>query len=160
MTGQASPPPAMDVADYATLEAMLKDTVETLGIEYYVEGISKETETAFTKDSALLRVTGPLYYSGSSQDIYKFEVLVLITDLQQTNGSGYDIHTRAGVIAQTLSNVIPVYRHGDEDPATLVGCLQKDRDSREFVRVVNYGIIEKDIEVKQMGVLAKYEICI
>ena len=137
-----------------------KETIESLSIEFYMEGVSKEIESAFTRDSALLRTTGPVHYAGADQDLYKFEVLVLLTDLKSTNQSGWDIHSRAGAIAQLLSTDIPVYRHGDTDPATLVGCLQRDRDSREFVRIVNYGIIEKDIEVKQMGVLAKYEICI
>lgn len=144
----------------ASLALMLKPIVEGLQIEFYMEGLSKEIESAFTRDSGLLRITGPIYYDWPGEDLYKFELLVLITDLNENRDSGWDIHTRAGVIAQALSTVIPVYRYGDEDPATLVGCLERDRESREFVRVVNYGIIEKDIDVRQVGVLAKYEISI
>lgn len=143
-----------------SLANAVKPVVDSLNIKFYMEGISKEIESAFTNDSALLRVTGPIFFDSAGVSLYKFELLVLLTDLSNANDGGWDLDTRAGEIAQLLSTDIPVYRHGDEDPATLVGCLQRDRESREFVRVVNYGIIEKDIEVKQMGVLAKYEICI
>ena len=126
----------------ASIALLLKDTIEALGIEYYVEGLHDEIESAFTKDSAVLRVTGPIFYDQPGCDLYKFEVLVLLTDYPK----------------KILSGVIPVYRHGDEDPATEAGCLQRDRSSREFVRTVNFGLIDKDSSIRQVGVLAKYEI--
>lgn len=143
-----------------SISTFVKNVVDPLGITFFIEGVSKEIESAFKTDSAVLRMIGPSYYDSPGSDLYKFEVLVLFTDFRGTNDSGWDLSTRAGVVAQALSTVIPVYRHGDEDPASLVGCLQKDRDSREFVKTVQYGIIQKDANVKQTGVLAKYELCL
>lgn len=143
-----------------SIAIFVKNVVDPLGITFFIEGVSKEIESAFTTDSAVLRITGPSFWEGSGESVYKFEVLVLFTDFHGKNDSGWDLSTRAGVMAQALSTVIPVYRHGDEDPASLVGCLQRDRDSREFVKTVQYGIIQKDANVKQTGVLAKYELCL
>lgn len=143
----------------ASIALLLKETIEeTLGIEYFVEGMHEEIESAFTKDSAVLRVTGPIFYDQPGCALYKFEVLVLLTDYPKTSETRYNLENWAGEIAKLLSDVIPVYRHGDEDPATQAGCLQRDRSSREFVRTVNFGLIDKDSSIRQVGVLAKYEI--
>lgn len=142
----------------ASIALYLKDTIDSLGIEYYVEGMHDEVESAFTKNSAVLRVTGPDYFDYPGCDLYKFEVLVLLTSFPKASETRYNLENWAGQIAKLLSAVIPVYRHGDTDPATQAGCLQRDRDSREFVRTVNFGLIDKDLTIRQVGVLAKYEI--
>lgn len=140
-----------------TLQPIVVDDLE---ITFWTEGIDFEERTLFQTDNAVLRVTGPKYVAGSGEDWNQFEVLVLLTDLFSTTKDAYAQMRQGGIIANTLSQPIPVYRTGTgpDDDQSLVGCLTVDRTSRDFVRQVNYGILDKDTRVKQAGVIARYEI--
>lgn len=124
-------------------------------VRLFMEGVDEEIESAFEMDSVVLRINGPWFTPGSGEDHYRVEALVLMTELVGGDQK-YTIYTNAGKVAESLSTPIPVYRYGDG--GNLIGCLVPDRNAREFVRVVEYGVIEKDTPVRQMGVLARYEI--
>lgn len=142
---------------YASVSVMLKPVVEDeLGIKFYVEGVDRETDSAFENESVLLRIVGPTYIPGQGEDRYKVEVLALVTNLPGHNQNAYMPLSRGGTLANNLSSPIPIKKYGDGEEH--IGCLDIDRDSREFVRVVNYGLIEKDLTVHQVGVVANYEI--
>lgn len=130
----------------------------TLSMTYFVEGVDVESPEWFTTDSAVLRVTGPWYFPGSSRDRYAFEVMVLVTDLYNTTDNRFQLHDRLGSIANALSGPIPVYKYGGDD--SQVGCLDIPEDPDEFLRIVHFGKFEKDTEAYQAAVIAKYEICL
>lgn len=140
----------------SSLAVLLKDAVEALGLKFFVDGIDEEIESAFNQDSVLLRVNGPEVRQGSGETVYLIEVFVMLTDLGQKGKSGYDLYSNAGSLASELSKAIPVYRFGESD--TLLGCLLPDRNSRDYLRLLNYGTIEKDVKVRQCAVIAKYEL--
>jgi len=144
-----------------SLGILLKPIVETdLGVQFYIEGVHEESEGVFQQDSVVMRVNGPWFNNRTGEDRVVIEIMLMITDLITTNENAYKILNEAGTLANTLSGNIAINRHGDEDPATTYGILIPDRNSREFVRVVNYGMLDKDMQVKQCAVIAKYELSI
>lgn len=134
----------------------IKPTIDSMDIQFYVEGLDEEIESAFENDSALLRINGPWYYPLNSVDYYRVELMVLMTELSGISENKYKLMDNIGKVANKLSEIIPVNRHGDG--GELISCLQTDREAREFVRIVNYGVIEKDYTVRQMSAIARYEI--
>lgn len=129
----------------------------TLGMTYFVEGVDVESPEWFNTDSAVLRVTGPWYRPGSAVDRYKFEVMLMVTDLYNTTENRWQLHSRMGSIANALSGPIPVLAYTDGDQQ--VGCLDIDEDAADdFLRIVHFGKFEKDSEAYQAAVIAKYEI--
>ena len=145
----------------ASVAEHLRPTIRTsLGMTYFVEGVDVESPEWFSTDSAVLRVTGPWYRPGGGIDRYKFEVMLMVTDLYATSENRFQLHNRMGTIANALSGPIPVYKYGGGDESQ-VGCLDIDRDAADdFLRIVHFGKIDKDQEAYQAAVIAKYEICL
>lgn len=143
----------------ASVAVNLKAVVDTLtGVEFFVGGVDREEPDQFQKDSIVLRINGPWVRYGSGITRYKFEVMALITDIQTNSENGYQLMNWAGTIANTLSGPIPVYEY--PDASAQVGCLDIDRDTDDFLRIVPFGKIEKDTEIHQAAVIARYEICL
>lgn len=143
----------------ASLAILLKSTVvDELGMQFFVEGIDSEQKAFFQQDSAVLRVIGPTYYPGSSSDIYRFEVMVMITDMPSDTHNGYLNHNRTSAIANVLNGPIPVYQYPDSD--IQAGCLDIDSNANTFLRVVPFGKLDPNTEVIQAAVIAYYEICL
>jgi hypothetical protein len=130
---------------------------ESLGVTFFAEGIDDETPEWFHKDSLVLRITGPTPVFGSGIIRYRFEVMVMLTDLLQGGQDGFLNHDRLGTIANVLCSPIPVYAYGSGDAQ--VGCLDFDRNAPEPLRIVHFGKLDKDTEVVQAAVIARYEIC-
>lgn len=131
----------------------------TLSMTFFVEGIDVESPEWFNTDSVVLRISGPWYRPGSGFDRYKFEVMVMVTDLYATTENRFQLHNRMGSIANALSGPIPVLKYTDDQ--SQVGCLDIDRDAADdFLRIVHFGKIEKDQEAYQAAVVARYEICL
>lgn len=152
-------PPQLPRWLVTSLGILVKPIVEgDLGVQFYIEGVNDESEGVFEQDSVVLRINGPWFDNRTGEERIICEVLLMITDLIGENENAYKILNEAGTLANTLSGNITVNRHGDEDPATTYGILVPDRTSREFVRVVNYGILDKDMRVKQCAVIARYEL--
>lgn len=143
----------------SSLALHLKNLIEvTLLLRFFVEGVDREERDWFRRDSAVLRVNGPTPVFGSGTTRYKFEAMVMLTDLVNDTANGFLNHDRLGTIANVLSNPIPVFRYGDGD--TQVGCLDIDRNASEFLRIVQFGKLDKDTEVVQGAVIVRYEICL
>lgn len=145
----------------ASVAEHLRPTIRTtLGLTYFVEGIDVESPSWFNTDSAVLRITGPHYMPGSVQDRYRFEVMLMVTDLYATSENRFRLHNRMGTIANALSSPIPVRKYGGGDESQ-VGCLDIDKNSaNDFLRIVHFGKFEKDTEAYQAAVIGKYEICL
>lgn len=142
----------------ASVAQHLKATVEnTLGLTFFVEGVDVESPKWFQTDSAVLRIVGPWYFPGSGKDRYRFEVMVMVTDLLSGGQNGFVNHDRIGTIANLLCSPIPVLAYTDGD--NQVGCLDL-YDSGDFLRIVHFGKLDPNTEVVQTAVLAKYEICL
>jgi len=138
------------------LRVLIRDT---LNMTFFVEGVDVESPEWFSTDSAVLRITGPWYRPGSAVDRYKFEVMMMVTDLYNSSENRFQLHNRMGSIASALSGPIPVLAYGDGDEQ--VGCLDIDIDSRDdFLRIVHFGKFDKDTEGYQAAVISKYEICL
>lgn len=142
----------------ASVAQLLKAQVEALDLTFFVEGVDVEASEWFQTDSAVLRVVGPTYYPGSGIDRYKFEVMVMVTDLLSGGQNGFLNHDRIGTIANVLCSPIPVFAYTDGDAQ--VGCLDIDPDAREYLRIVPFGKLDPDTEVVQAAVIANYEICL
>lgn len=132
--------------------------VDDLGMSFYVEGVDRETSAFFQSDTAVLRVTGPKIIFGSAITRYRFEVMVLITDLVSDSHNRYQVINWAAEIANELSAPIPVFQYPDAD--TQAGCLDWDREANEPLRIVHFGEIDKDSETIQAAAIAYYEICL
>jgi hypothetical protein len=141
----------------ASLAKKLKTPIEALGLTFFVEGVDRESPAWFRTDSTVLRVTGPKHKFGSGTIRYQFEVMVLLTDLVDDTENGFLNHDRLGTIANELCNAVPVFALGDG--GAQVGCLDIDRNAKEFLRTVHFGKLDKDTEVVQGAVIAMYEIC-
>lgn len=142
----------------ASLAIPLKAKAEELNLQFSLEGVNREFTALFQNDSAILRITGPTPKFGSGITRYKFEAMVLVTHLVSNTANRYKVVNAASEIANELCGPIPVYQYPDSD--TQAGCLDFDRDADEPLRIVNFGVIEKDIEVTQAAVIVQYEICL
>ena len=142
----------------STLAINLKAKTEELGLQFYVESVDREQSSFFQDDTSVLRVTGPTMVFGSGVIRYKFEVMVLITDLVSDSHNRYQPINWAAEIANELNAPIPVYQYPDGD--TQAGCLEWDRNASEPLRIVQFGELDKDSEVIQAAVIARYEICL
>lgn len=143
----------------ASIAQRLKPVAETtLGLQFFVEGVDREEMNWFRKDSAVLRVTGPTPVFGSATTRYRFEAMVMLTDLVDDAANGFLNHDRLGTIANALCGPVPVFAYGNGDAQ--VGCLDIDRNASEFLRIVHFGKLDKDTEVVQGAVIVKYEICL
>ncbi len=130
----------------------------TLGMKFFVEGVDLEEKNLVQTDSAVLRVTGPTPIFGSGRTTYRFEAMVMVTDLVDDSENGFLNHDRLGTIANALCAPVPVTNYG-EAVETQVGCLDIDSRAKEFIRIVHFGKLDKDSEVVQGAVVARYEIC-
>lgn len=140
----------------SSISRTLDPIVTAAGYAFWVEGIDFDTSSILKQDNSVLRIIGPWFYAGSGKDRYKVEVTVLTTDLLDHSSSAYELSETVGAIAAALAGPIPVNRWGDGN--ALIGCLDIDPDAKDFLRVVDHGIIEKDTRVKQMSVIAKFQI--
>lgn len=144
------------VASLASL--MQPVAVNTLGLTFFVEGVDLESPEWFRTDSLVMRVTGPKIHEGSGVTRYRFEVMCMLTDLLQGGQNGFQNHDRLGTIANVLCGPIPVLKYGGD--LSQVGCLDIDRNAKEWLRTVHYGKLNKDNEVVQASVIVAYEICL
>lgn len=143
----------------ASLAIHLKTLVEaTLSMQFFVEGVDREERSWFQADSAVLRVSGPIPKQGIGTTRYKFEAMVMLTDLVDDTSNGFLNHDRLGEIANALCGPVPVLKYGGD--SSQVGCLDIDKDAKEPLRIVHFGKLDKDNEVVQAAVIAKYEICL
>lgn len=140
------------------IQAIRPTITALMGIKFFAEAIDREKQEYFRNDSAILRITGPWYYAGAGQDRYKFEVMVLITTMPDDNRNVYRPIDRASEIANLFVEPIPVYQH--PAPGTQIGCLTFARDARDPLRIVQFGLIDKDTEVVQSAVIVSLEICL
>jgi len=140
----------------ASLSRVLDPVLTAENYALWIEGVDFDESNILQRDNAVLRVVGPVYMPSSSVDHYKVEVVVLITDLLDHSSNAYELTETAGAVANALASPIPVAEWGDGDAA--IGCLDLDPDAKEFLRIADYGVIEKDTRVKQMAVIVKYHI--
>lgn len=142
----------------ASLAILVKSTADSLGLKFFVEGVDREKPEWFRQDSCVLRVVGPTPKFGSGRTRYKFEAMVMLTDLVDDAENGFLNDDRLGTLGNTLQAPVPVLKYGGDQ--SQVGCLDIDRDSDDFLRLVNFGKLDKDSEVVQGAVIVKYEICL
>ena len=143
----------------ASIALQLQPLIEdTLSMQFFVEGVDREEKAWFQADSVVLRVTGPFPVIGMGTTRYRFEAMVMLTDLVDDSSNAFANHDRLGEISNSLAGPIPVLKHGDG--GALIGCLDIDRNAKEFLRTVHFGKLNKDTEVVQAAVTAKYEICL
>lgn len=143
----------------ASLAQYFQPIVDGLKIEYFVEGINNPIDKVFQKDSAVLRVNGPIVNEGSNgYEWYKVEFQILLTDLiEPTTENAYAIHTWAGKIQEAFLGVIPIL---NQDNDVLIGCLEPDRSVKNNIRTVNYNIVDIDLPIRQMSVNGRYLLCV
>jgi hypothetical protein len=149
----------------ASLTKYFADVVATIsGVKYFVEGVNEEEAEDFQGDSVLFRMVGPYIHQGSSTDWYDVEIQILCTDIiQTTKDNAYDIDVTVGVLADAMLSVMPIYKYGNgpsDDRTELIGCLEADDSVRQPVRIVPYGISEKDTRVKQVSINGKFKLCL
>lgn len=144
---------------YSSLSKYLQPTVAAMdSVTFFVDGVDLETKAAFETDSAVLKINGPWFEPYQGKNYHRVEVMVMMTALSGINTNRYKLFTDTGVIANELSKPIAINRHSGD--GSLIGCLDVDRRSRDFVRVVNFGQIDKDSSFRQMAVVARYELSI
>ena len=140
----------------ASLSRIVEPVLDTQTYEFWVESVDFDESEILKQDNAVLRVIGPDWKPGAGIDTYRFEVVVLFTDLLSHGGNAYSLITSCGKVAEALANPIPVQEWGGSQD--LQGCLDLDPQADEPVRLVSYGVIDKDTRVKQQAVIVKYEI--
>jgi len=142
----------------ASVAELLRPIVETtLSLTFFVEGVDLEEKAWFQTDSVVCRVVGPTPKFGAGIIRYRFEVMVMLTDLVDDTENGFQNHDRLGTIANALCSPIPVNAWGDGDAQ--VGCLDIDPSAKDFLRIVPFGKLDTNSEVVQGAVVARYEIC-
>ena len=146
---------------FSSLSEHFRVLAATIPLRFHVEGVDEDEALDFQSDSILFRMDGPIaYQSTSSEEWYKVEIQILLTDLVAlTNDNAYDIYTWVGVFqGDMLNNTLPIYRYGNgvDDDDSLIGCLQPDTSVTNNVRVASYGLIDKDQRVKQVSVNGKF----
>lgn len=143
----------------ASLAVHLKTLVETtLSMQFFVEGVDREEKAWFQSDSVVMRVSGPFPVFGIGTTRYRFEVMVMLTDLVDDTSNGFLNDDRLGTISNALCGPVPVLKYGGDE--SQVGCLDIDKNAKEFLRTVHFGKIDKDNEVVQAAIIVKYEICL
>lgn len=149
----------------ASLNKYFATVVATIpNVQFFVEGADEETVQKFQNDSILFRMVGPNCHEGSSTDWYGVELQILCTDIIQTTKDGaYDLDVWVGIIAASMQRVMPIYKFGNgpsDDRTFLIGCLEADDSVRQPVRIVPYGIVDKDARVKQTSINGKFKLCL
>ena len=138
----------------ASLDAVLRVTIEDLGFKFWIEGIDFDEAEIVQSDNVVLRVIGPWYRPNSGR--YDFEIFVMTTELEDLSKNAFKLGEVSGTVAQILSVPVPVNKLGGG--GALIGCLDI-KDPKNYLRVVNFGVADKNSKIKQMAVIVKYELC-
>lgn len=136
----------------------LLDPISGTAFAFWVEGINFDESEIFTQDNLVLRVIGPEFVPGGGEDVYRFDIFVMGTCLLDLEKNRFAFSEKMGAVAAALVPAIPINRWGDGD--ALIECLEPDRKANQFLRVVDFAVIEKDTRVKQTAVITKHELTI
>jgi len=130
------------------------------GLRYVVHGADEAEAADFQSDTGVFRLTGPVAHQGSSTDEwYGVEIMILLTDIVNSGDNPYTIWNWAGAFqGSMLNDALGIYRYGTgvDDDQSLIGCLEPDQSVRNNVRVVDYGIVDKDLRVHQISVIGRF----
>lgn len=154
----SSPDPNLPRWIVASLTQYFKDVADGLNLHYFVEGIDEEEPEDFNRSSALFRVNGPDARLGGGKEIHRLELQILLTNLGNTQGDAYEPYRWAGKFQQVMLGPLPIYKYGTgpDDDQSLIGCLIPDPLVLDFVRIVNYGQMNRTARVYQISVNGRF----
>ena len=146
---------------FASVADFFKTKLDGINVPLLVEGVDeREAETIRAVDHVEFRFHGPEVQE-VSKDYFKLavEINLLVSQimgLEQQNA--YSIVQTCGVLQQSASGSIPIYRHGDgqDDDGELLGCLRPDPGRNEAVTVYHFGQIDKDTRIRQSAVDGRF----
>lgn len=118
----------------------------------------EEDEKKINADHFELRIDGPYTNPLGTRGEYRFYIEVnflLTTDRNEKQIYKRDDH--AGIMCNFLNDNFCIYRYGTlpEDDKSIVGVMQLISDQE--IKLSDFGIIDDNVEVYQMGVEAHYQ---
>lgn len=139
---------------HSSLRTYVKEQLAALNVFVFFEGQSRE-ELASHLDWAEFRWTGPFARKSSSNywtlDVVLNFVIGSTTNRQDT----YTHQSIVGKVQSILTQNIPVYRYGENDDQSLLGCLQLQADLKEPIMTNYFGRMQ-DVEIEESTIEAYY----
>ena len=131
------------------------------GLNYHAHGIEAPESADYQSDTSTFRMSGPTAHQGSSVDEwYDVEIMILLNDIIDYDGeNAYKIYDWAGAFqGSMLNDALGIYKYGTGvgDDQSLINCLEPDPSVRSNVRVVDYGIVDKDLNIHQIAIIGRF----
>ncbi len=124
-------------------------------IKYYIEAVPKSHESNTIECWCEGRVDGPYWRFGTAGESYcRIEVNMLIACKNNLKDI-YHAERLKGLLTVAFTTAIPVFKLGDgidDDPTSVVTCLNLVTDGREALVVSDFGQIGSGIQIKQATV--------
>ncbi len=147
----------------ASLAKYLKDVADTNGYASLVEELEERTTDFIESTQRLeIRMNGP-FTRQLSANFYLMDVDVNVLIFSHMDGTMDNVYggiDMAGIMAQAISDPIPVFKYGNGigDDQSQIGCLTLRDGPREGVKVLHFGEIDRVSRLRQMGVDASLKL--
>lgn len=140
----------------ASVSKFLKDIAIANSIPSLVDGLEKRTTDLSQSDKAEIRVNGP-YLREASKGFWVASVGVNVHLTVRMDGpNAYKLQNWCGIFLEAMSGNIPLLQLGDQsDTGAQFGCLRIE-DSKDPIRVIHFGQVDKTDLVRQSVVDARY----
>ncbi len=127
----------------------------TPALKYFIEAVPKSHEKDALTCWCEGRVDGPYWQFGTANESHcKIEVNMLIS--WKIDGKDfYKAERLKGLLTKAFTTSIPVFKLGtgiDDDPTSVVTCLQLVTTGREAVVVSDFGQVGAGVQIKQATV--------
>lgn len=146
----------------SSLAEYFKAEVDNLGVTFFVETIDEARPEHFQTDSVVFKMNGPILYEGSKDyEWYRIEIHLLVTDIKRHHKENpYAIYEWVGALQKAMQAPMPIYKFAEnEEDDELIGCLEPDRSLSNNIRVVNYFMEDRAVDVHQQSIHGRYILC-
>ena len=125
-------------------------------IDFYFEGADRDT--AKLSSWAEIRVDGPSFTKNGSKNEYDItmEINILVSTRMGTGSQSYAPYVNSGKACLIFTDDIPIYKLGQNQDGTHLGCLTLTKGRREKIAVSNFGIIDPQVKIFQSSIEAHY----
>lgn len=139
----------------ASVVKYLKDVADANNIPSLIEGVEERTTDVSQDNKAEIRVNGP-FLTEVSKDYFKGTVGVNVHITYRIDEDVYGIHKWCGVFLEAMTGNIPILKLGEAgEDQSRIACLSTD-DSKDPIRVLYFGQVDKTDRVLQVVVDARY----
>jgi len=145
---------------FATVSRHFNDAAIAASIPLFIEG--QHRDTLQFKDFFELRMDGPTLQEVSKGCwLLRIEINILVQSAMD-DSNYHRIHQNVGILTAAFEKAISVYKLGKNDPdpddQSFLGCLKllQNRETRDFLEINHFGIIDVKTKLVQATVEGHY----